>query len=322
MVDPRLRNQDATIRLMALAELFASREPDPERLEDSGAFLDDPNPNARRLAVEVFVMYGSLGVPYLTRALAESQPMDIRQAGAVGLGRLGSLAATAIPALCRCLESEGEKLRDHASWALSRISPESIPSLRSTLHSPNPDAVLAAVSALGAMDEAAAESLEDLRAMALMAQSPVLRIACLSAIARITAEPFAVAPDILLAAQGEPDEKVRAMCVEKVTNLGEKAKGFGADIISFTRDESPVVRSAAAMGLAKIQVDPAESVPVLIALLDDPAPKVLEQTIMALTCFGPAAGDAIPALTRVSQQGQVKLSGMARVAIEKVAGMN
>jgi HEAT repeat protein len=320
MVDPRLRNQDTTIRLMALAELFTSREPDPERLEDSGAFLDDPNQNARRLAVEVFVMYGSLGVSYLAHALAESQPLDIRQASAVGLGRLGPLAAPAIAVLCRCLESEDEKLRDHASWALSRIAPESVPSLRSMLYSSNPDAVLAAASALESMADGAAESLEDLRALALSAQSPTLRIACLSAIAGITAEPFAVVPDILLAAQGAPDEKVRAMCVEKVTNLGERAKGFGPDIIRFAHDESPVVRSATAMGLAKIQMDPVESVPVLITLLDDPAPKVLEQTIMALACFGPAAGEAVPALARVNQQGREKLSGMAGVAIEKIAG--
>lgn len=304
--------------MAALGELFASRIPDPERLQDAGAFLYDPDLNARRLAIEVLVMYGADGVPSLIRGLDEPQPTYLRAAAAVALGRLGRDAVPAIPALCACLESEDEELRSGASFALGRIGPEAVPALRTTLGSPNPDVSVASINALESMDEGAAEALEDLRTLASVAPSPMIRIASLSAIARITADPSAVVPDMLLVAQGAQDEPVRKGCVERVANLGGLAKGFAPNLVAFTRDVSPSVRSVAALGLAKTQMDPSRAVPVLTTMLDDPDEGVRQQVIIALTCFGPAGADALPALIRVKEQGTEKLADMAAAAIEQI----
>lgn len=316
-VDPRLRDQDVTVRVTALGELFASREPDQERLEDAGNFLRDPNLNARRLAIEVFVMYGSEGVPYLVEGLDHSQPLYIRSAAAVGLGRLGAVGAPAIPALCKCLESDQEELRDRAGFALSRIDKEAVPSLQIMLQSSNPDAVLSSVKSLGLMSEDAEGAVGDLRSLAFASHSPVLRLACLSAIGQITGQASLVVPEILLMAEGA-DEEIVKVCIEKVTDLGGLAKDRSHDIIEFTRANSPGVRAAAAMGLAKIQADPTVSVPVLIALLEDIDEEVRQQVIMALACFGPAASEAVPVLSTVYKQGPEKLAGMAKAAIDQI----
>ncbi|NTV42475.1 MAG: HEAT repeat domain-containing protein [Syntrophobacteraceae bacterium] len=313
----RLKDPADAVRLGALAEVYlAGSETLPDR-ELLATFLEDPSHEVRRMAVEVLALGGADTVDSVARGLLEHQPTPIRIASAMALGRLGPDAAQAIEGLRRCLDSPEDALRWHAGFALGKIGREAVPALCEALGSPEPGTASAAAGALaqiGAEGEEAAGALEQ---TALSTPEPMVRLACLAALMKTAEDPAARLP-AMLQVLAEGDEGTREACLERLGLLGEVARDSVSAVLACTEDSSSKVRGAAALTVARIGANPDEAVPALVRLLSDEDPTVRVNSAIALSGFGPAAAPALPDLRRMAEEGDSRLCGTAKAAIDRI----
>jgi HEAT repeat protein len=313
--------QDARehVRLAALAELLmADLEAQPP-LETVVPCLDDASNDVRRLAVELLLRFGPQAVPALSDALDAMQPLSVRIAAASALARLGPNAEPAIEALCRNLQTDESVLRWHASFALSKIGPSAVPRLRLVLSASDPQVVTAAVDSLAWIGPGAKEAQEDLQQLGLSATSPDLQLACATALVKITEDASRAKP-VLVEAFETGDVNARKNCVQRIGGLGSMGKDYQDYLLRAGEDQSPEVRAAAALALAKVLEDPSGAVPALTKLLSDPDLEVRVNAAMGLARYGPAASSALPLLLELQQQSEEHPAAVARAAIEKIEG--
>ncbi len=314
---PRLKSSQETARLAALAELVGLEQAIPDCLDDVAACLAHASGGERTLAVEVLTRMGVPAVPALITGLEESQPPTVRIAAASGLGRIGPAAAPAIDRLCGCFTSDDPTLRWHAAFALGKIGKDAVPALRSLLESSNPQVVVAAVDALDWIGEDAGEAVEDLQRLSGTALSPLLQLACTSALVRISGDTAAALPVIEAMLQDE-DKDTRKACLERLGMLTGSAREFVPLILGCLEDPVGEVRAAATLALARIEEEPSRILQALTERLADPEEEVRANAAMGLARYGPAAASSLPALRLLQQEQDPRLVAIANGAIEGI----
>ena len=314
----RLKNPQEAMRLAALAELFQLGQESPEHLDDVAACLTHASTGVRTLAVEVLVRMGGVAVPALIMGLEESQLPAVRIMAASGLGRIGPAAVPAIEQLCACFTSDDPMLRWHAAFALGKIGKVAVPALRPRLESSDPQVVSAAVDALEWIGEEAAEAVEDLQRRSGVASSPLLQLACTSALLKISGDAAAALPAIQTMLQGE-DTDARKACLDRLGMLTGKAGEFVPLILGCLEDPAGEVRAAATLALARIEEEPSRILEALTERLADPEEEVRANAAMGLARYGPAAASALPALRALQQDPEPRLVAIANGAIERIA---
>ena len=256
-------------------------------------------------------------MPALVAGLAPTQPMAVRIAAASGLGRIGPAADSAIDRLCECLTSDDALLRWHAGFALGKMGKAPVSALRSLLESSDPPVVSAAVDALEWIGEDAGDALEDLKRLSATASSPLLQLACASALVKISGDPSVALPMIQSMLQDE-DKDARKACLERIGNLGGSAREFVPMILGCLADPAGEVRAAAALALAKIEEEPSRVLEPLTERLSDPEEEVRANAAMGLARYGPAAASALPALRALQQAADPRLVAIANAAVERI----
>lgn len=312
-----LKNPQEAKRLAALAELLQSAQEAPECLEDVAACLVHENDGERTLAVEVLTRMGTAAVPALMTGLEESQPLAVRIAAASGLGRIGPAAALAIDRLCTCFTSADAMLRWHAGFALGKIGQAAVPALRPLLESSDLQVVSAAVDALEWIGGDAGEAVEDLQRLSGVASSPSLRLACTSALLKISGDAAAALPVIEAMLQNE-DQHTRKACLERLGMLTGSAREYVPMILGCLADPAGEVRAAATLALARIEDEPSRILEALTERLADPEGEVRANAAMGLARYGPAAASALPALHVLQQDTEPRLVAIANGAIERI----
>jgi len=313
----RLRSSQEGERLAALAELLGLGREIPDCLEDVAACLAHANEGERTLAVEVLTRMGGVAVPALMTGLEESQPPAVRIAAASGLGRIGPAAAPAIDRLCSCFTSADPMLRWHAAFALGKIGKTAVPKLRPLLEASDPQVVSAVVDALEWIGEDAGEAVEDLQRLSAKAPSPLLQLACTSALLKITGDSAAALPAMEAMLQDE-DPDTRKACLERIGMLTGSAREFVPLIMGCLEDPAGEVRAAATLALARIEEEPSRILEALTERLADPDGEVRANAAMGLARYGPAAASALPALRALQHDPEPRLVAIANGAIERI----
>ncbi len=317
---PRLKSSQETTRLEALAELVGSEQAIPDCLDDVAACLAHDNERERTLAVEVLTRMGVPAVPALITGLEESQPPTVRIATASGLGRIGPAAAPAIDWLCAAFTSGDPTVRWHAAFALGRVGQAAVPALRPLLESSDTQVVAAAADGLDWIGEDAWEAVEDLQRLAGTTSSPLLQLACTSALLKISGDAAAALPVIESMLQDE-NQDTRKACLERLGMLSGKAREFVPLILGCLEDPSGEVRAAATLALARIEEEPSRILEALSERLGDPEGEVRANAAMGLARYGPAAASALPALRALQQEHDPRLVAIADGAIERIEGL-
>jgi len=313
----RLKSSQEALRLAALAELLRLGQEISDCLDDVAACLAHANAGERTLAVEVLTRMGVSAVPALITGLEESQPPAVRIAAASGLGRVGPAAAPAIDRLSACLTSNDPMLRWHASFALGKMGQAAVPTLRSLLDSSNPLVVAAAVDAFEWIGEDAGEAVEDLQRLSAKAPSPLLQLACTSALLKISGDAAAALPVIEAMLQDE-NQETRKACLERLGMLTGSAREFVPLIMGCLEDPAGEVRAAATLALARIEEEPSRILEALTERLADPDGEVRANAAMGLARYGPAAASALLALRALQQDPEPRLVAIANGAIERI----
>jgi HEAT repeat protein len=202
----------------------------------------------------------------LAERLSPGRPVYARRAAAEGLGKQGSAAVSAVPALVKSLTEDRDTIvRNNAAWALGKI------------RSPDPAAIESLVRALADAEwtvrHNAALSLTWIGRPAFAA----LRIATSDA-------------DSLRAVHA-----VKALLVSDPSTCSEVAP----KLTQLLADQSPAIRQIAA-NVSGLAAERGEMlVPALAKVLDDENSETRKQAIQALHAIGKPAAGAIPQLLRV-----------------------
>lgn len=312
----KLKSPQEATRLAALAELILAQET-PECLDEAAACLAHESAGERTLAVEVLTRMGGPAVPALITGLEKSQPPAVRVLVASGLGRIGPPAGSAIDRLCECLADDDPMLRWHASFALGKIGQAAVPALRSLLESSDPLVVSAAVDALEWIGEEAGEAQEDLQRLSAAASSPLLQLACATALVKISGDPSVGVAVIQTMLQDE-DKNTRQACLERMGMLGGSAREYVPLILGCLADPAGDVRAAATLALARIEEEPSRILEALTERLADPEEEVRAKAAMGLARYGPAAASALPALRALQQEQEPRLVAIANAAVKRI----
>jgi HEAT repeat protein len=234
------------------------------------------------------------------------------------LGKVGAPAAAAVRPLCRYLTAPEDDLRAVAAFALARIGPASVPSLRLMLKFSDPRTVASAAGALSQIGPEARESMADLEAMAPRAPLTV-QMACAAAVVRISGDASRGLP-LLLRALDHPEPSVRKQALERITELGPAAHPGIPRILECCADPAPEVRAAAALTLGRIRAPASEVVSPMARLLDDASPEVRMNAMIVLASWGDAASAALPELHKWAGDSDEKTAVAATAAIERISG--
>jgi HEAT repeat protein len=313
--DQRLEGAEAE-RLAALADLLGPEVNPGPRLPAVAACLDHPSEQVRLLAATVLGAAGAPAAEALARALDARQPVAVRIAAALGIARIGQKAAQAVVPLCRCLTVQEEDLRAVASIALAKIGASAVPSLRRMLQFSELPPVIAAVRSLAMIGPPASECLPEVEALGNRRSIP-LSLACAVALAAVSGDPSRGIP-LLERAASAPDPGLRRDAVEKIGELGPAGKKATTAVASCLSDQTPAVRAAAALALARIHCEPEESIRRLTPLLDDAEPAVRLNAIIAVASFGKEAQPAVARLQSRLQDPDAGVSAAAGAAIEAI----
>lgn len=120
----------------------------------------------------------------------------------------------------------------------------------------------------------------------------------------VTLKATAAVPALLAFAASDSDPFPRVKAIEALSQLGATVGEVLPTLNALVKSSPPTVQVAAAAALTKIS-PPADMVPRLIALLEDPEADM--DAIRALASLGAAAAPAIPALTALATKGHPRV---------------
>jgi HEAT repeat protein len=146
------------------------------------------------------------------------------------------------------------------------------------------------------------------------------RVAAAEELAKLAdgAQPAAVS---LVKAMGDAEGAVRDWALAALEALGPPAAGDTDALVKFLADARLNIAYWAATLLGRLgeDADAAKVVPVLVQALEKhPDLAVRERAAWALGKIGPNAIDALPALKNVAGDPKLRLSRLAREAIDKI----
>jgi serine/threonine protein kinase/HEAT repeat protein/Tfp pilus assembly protein PilZ len=257
---------------------------------------------------------GPIDVSALIEALRH-EDVSVREWAAVALGHLGPAAKDAVAALRAALKNSMSGIRDWAAAALGGIGPEAreaIPDLVGALKDESRFVRAAAAAALGAMGPSAKDVVPDLVG-ALRDENANVRWRAAAALGEIGPEARAAIPALLSALEDRDVSTTDAvaLALEKVIGKPEpspqprpeppipEAPGtadLGSLILSLTTDDDQSVRWRAAAALGDMGPAAKEAIPALTGALEDKDNTVRCEAARALGRMDSAAKEAVPAL--------------------------
>lgn len=335
------REGESSVRIAVLGALPKIKAP-PERLVPlllNG--VKDDQEALRHAAINAIVPLRSgqkLALEGLVAMLADPKA-PVRQRAARALGRMGSEAAAAIPALLAA--SSAAPADGSFADALSQIGPAALPALRTALNGParpdgerlvaavasfgepavpclldtlhHPDVRLrrAAESALAAMGAAAHVAIAPLFARAAESD-PAARAAALRALVALGAEPARLQP-LLEKALQDPAPEVRRAGLAGLVTQGDPARFGAAPLLDLLANETGPVRVVAIKALGRLGAKGAPAVPVLTGLLSDL--QLRGEAIAALGKIGPPSAPAVTQLLQIGKTGGAEVQATVLSAL-------
>ena len=313
----RLGDSNPRERIAALALLLANKMVS-SAIDAIAARLQDESEAVRRMAILVLGEAGAPAIDALASALAEAQPTPLRIMAVVGIARATTANVDMLRSLVGCLASNESDLRFHASLALGKAGPASVPILREALTSHEIATRIGAADALGYAGATAKEAVADLKSAAAETAAVALRVACAAALVKISRNPV---PELqaLVTSLSDADPKQRADVLRRIGELQTLGRDAAQSIVKCLTDFDSGVRATAALALAQVQAVSKDTAPVLIGALNDAEPAVRANAAIALSSAPAEAGAAAGKLREMQSDQDSWARAAAKAALERIA---
>jgi len=316
--------------------------------------LNHKEPIVRQTAATVL---GNVGpqpgvVTALVNALAckDWQYGYVREAAAEALGKMGSAAGDAVPALSDALDDEFWFVREAAAEALGGMGPQargSVPALTCALGDEGwsvREAALAAIERLLPNGEVVSALIEGLGN-----DSPSTRWGAALALKEMGSRAASAVPTLVRLLEEDDDNDVRRVAAEALGDIGEQEEAVPAltqaledkywrvrraavralvkigphsDVVpglaQAMSDTDPRVRSAAAQALGDVGTRATEAVPPLVQALEDDSGIVREAAVLALKGIDPRPEDVVPGLIEALDDEYGFVREAARSALTEI----
>lgn len=249
-------------------------------------------PEATRDFYRHGLISGANAAELLTGRLRDEADPSVRRDVVEKLGELGPPAREAVPVLETATQDEDSDVREAASDALARVSPEdAVKTLVKNLKASQWQVRCGAAQMLGEMGPAARDAIPALKA-ATRDDDPNVQAAALDALVKL-APGDAVKPLVPKLNAGEPPE--RQIAAQMLGAIGPAAREAIPALQKATQDNDSNVQAAALEALVK--VSPGDAIkPLVLKLYHASESPGREKAAQMLGSMGSAARDAIPAL--------------------------
>src|SRR5262245_34967203 len=263
-------------------------------------------------------------VPRLADVLKNDKDAGVRAGAAGVLGRLGELAKPVMSNLLAALKDEDAATRAEAAEAVSKIGEDAkaaIPDIAALLKDKELRVRLAAVVALGRFGPDAATAVDALAAVLKDETAVDIRREIIRALGLLGSAAKAGVPVLAKALAEDKSDEVRRQAILTLGRLGADAReALPALKLALKNDKDKTVREFAVRTLpAVLGSDAKDAVKDLAERLNvDPDGTVRLAIVQELGALGPAAKDAIPALTIAQRDIQVGVREAASAALKKI----
>ena len=323
-----LRDDDSTTALVAAVALAAIGPGARAAIPALNAALTDRKSDIRLVCASVVALHKldapaadqKRAVQVLITSLKDRE--RLAHYAAETLGEIGPKARAAVPALVETLRTGDKWLRRDAAEALGKIGPgarEAVPALLEALGSDDEYLRHRAARALVEIEEVDAGFVRALGKSPKRGHSEAIDALC-----GIPAGPKGAVP-LLIEALSDKDGDVRHFAASALGRIGPTAKPAVRPLIRLLHDEGVLIRLAAAEALGRIHGDPrgtGEASPplirALVGALKDEESSVRWSAAQALGEIGPAAKEAVPALTDALNDNNRRVRNRAALAMEKI----
>ncbi len=289
------KESDVPARAAALAALPAISGPSAATVDLLMAGVRNDNPEVRHAAINGLLSSKAISeqaVPALTAEL-KSEAAPARQRAAAVLGRMGTRAQPAIPALIEVARKEPQE--NAFTDALAQIGTPALQPLVDQLsvsgtEARNREWVFRALHGMGST------GLTTL-ATALSSPTASIRAGAATALASMAVDSPPIIKS-LLALTADKDNSVRAAALRAVATIRSERETVLPKLEAALTDGDAEVRRAAVVGLASIGAGNKIGVEGLIELLGDPDPAVQRNTLQSLAALGAGAKAAVPEIVK------------------------
>ena len=242
-------------------------------------------------------------VDALAAALKDTDSL-VRRSAAYALGNFGSSAKSALGALEATLANEPTPaVRQNIAWAMGRIGPETITSLKTALRDADPAVQRDAANSVGLFKkdiDVARKALPELVACCKVKNSQV-RFAALNVLIKIIDERDTKAAGSIAEALDDQDLEVRQNAAFALSYVGGKESTRAIPVLmdALKQRTNKELRGQAAIAIYNFGPDAHEAVPSLIQTLADDDQDLHKDVALALGGIGPRAEAAVPALVKL-----------------------
>ena len=232
----------------------------------------------------------------LTGGPAKGRPREREQVVFRSAHALSRIGTPAVPPLIQALAAEDPSLRSGAARALGGMGPsavDAVPALISNLGHADAGVRQETVDALAAVGPGAAAKLLE----ALTGAEPLQRAGAASALGGTGAKEAGAA--LMVHLSHESDVKVRAAMLVSAARLGDNPAQLGPLLVEALKSEDDTLNRAAIDALVTTRPVHPVAVPLLTALLQDPDVKRSSRAAVVLGGIGREATSAAPDLVAV-----------------------
>jgi HEAT repeat protein len=316
-IDPRaalpvlceyLTDEAAAHRTYAAYALAHAPEPEQATLDSLAQCLTDVDPAVRLAAAHTLAVHGDgRGRSVLVDA-ADSADPGVRAAAATGLGSLAQGASDDPPTeLWELLQDPDERVRLSALWALRQANPDQDLVSAHVVPLLDGQSLRVRVSAASVLAKVQDPSGLDVLLSGLDSDESDIRLHAARSLVwlRGLAKP---AEDRLVELIAADDAPVQTAAALTLGGIGPDAGSATPALHTLLDHPDPLVRHAAAIGLASVEGSP-DAVPVLLDSLRGDDPGLRAQAAAALGYVDAADSEAIAALKAVAEEG----TGQAQV---------
>jgi len=233
-----------------------------------------------------------------------------------------------LPLVRTSMKSKNERLRLVSIWAwimLGADSPDDLEAvtaaLREGLQQPRPLARQEAIAAIRRLGERGAALAPDL-AKALDDESPEVRDAALQTLAELGKAAEPALPRLLKMLADLPEGSERHAVIYVLGRMGPTAVTAAPALMKLIRAEDPFVAALSAWSLVQIDstgVAHELAIPVLIAVLNNPRPKVREEAARMLGNIGKDNKSVHAALEKMSDDSDPNVAAAVKEALKKLS---
>ena len=258
-------------------------------------------------------------IPTLTYLFLDNDAA-IRLAAVEAIGAIGLEARQAAPELADIVQFDSDPAVARAAvLALGDVvvsDDESIATLVSALDRRNEGIRADAALTLGRIGTLAAGAREPLSQMADIEATAYVRVRAAWAAFRVDPEMLSPDRDIAVALLRDPDARARSLAAGELAALARRDARVVVDLLDALDDEAPAVRRQTVVALARLPNPGPETVDALVETLDDPDASVRGHAAWALGEIGAAA--AAPMLIGLLDDEDAEVQEEACTALKSI----